>query len=504
MNRNPRSATVDPTSTGPGWRDYRDVLRRQAPVILVAVVLGGLIAFAAAANTPKRYTARSSVRLTSTSSPFNASSGRSADLTRAMLTEIQVAKGDAVEHRIDAAGGTQGATLDAIPGSETDTIVLSATASDRDVASDVANAYATAYLDERAERVTQSVDEGRDLANRRIADLNRQITELSRSSTLDAATITAQRGALADEIKDWQGKVSDAEFAAMLNPSGAELLTEANPPAGSVNMGLIPAGLVGAFLGFLVGLIVAGVLELLTPRVRSAMRARRLVEGVPTFDVRETRSSGALPSELRVLAAALRPSAVDGSRLVVALPVAGSVPARDSIATLAMLLARSGVPTALVDVDSPSDEAGIADVLRGERSMHEVVRAADAMPLRVVTSGLDADHLVDLDGDALATSLYELAEQSRVVLVLLPPPLESTMTATVTRAADDVLVVLDARALKRDVTATVEVLDALGADVSSLVFVDDRATGELQPGSEAEAVLEVSVLESQGDPAIQA
>ena len=246
-------------------RQYLRVLRRRKGVIALSVAVTMGIAIGASLLQTPVYQGRAEVLLQapSTETLFDPTSGQRTDPTRAVQTEIQVLKSrpvrDAVKRKLNFVSN-----VSAAPVGQTDVIRVSASSSSPRRAADVANAYATSYIDFRR---TQSVDDllaASQEVQKKINDIDGQIAALdsggSASSGVKASPQgTAERDSLISQEAVFKQKLDQLQVDAALKTGGAQLVTPAIIPTSPIAPRPIRSAVVALALGLGVGLqVVAG------------------------------------------------------------------------------------------------------------------------------------------------------------------------------------------------------------------------------------------------------
>lgn len=230
----------------------------------------------------------------------------------------------------------------------------------------------------------------------------------------------------------------------------------------------------GAAAGLLVGLLLAGLRQLLDNTISSPEQLQAVTDLPVLGSV--AHESGAksrrLVTELdprtprvesfRVLRTNVQFLGADTAQkvLVVTSPMAGE--GKTSTATnLALTLVRAGVSTLLVDGDlrRPSiaklfgitGSKGVTTVLLGKHELAEAIWHDDATGLDVLPSGIVPPNAADLvQTQAMAALLQRVGAAYDVVLVDSPPLLPVTDAALLGAQADGVIVVVRYGSTKRD------------------------------------------------------
>lgn len=184
-------------------------------------------------------------------------------------------------------------------------------------------------------------------------------------------------------------------------------------------------------------------------------------------------------AQLSVLNAAVQ----SGSRRIL---VTSSVPGEGKTAfaiSLARSLANNGYRTLLVDFDfrRPSvarrlglpPEPGLADFLRQEAPIEDVIRVDEATGLNVAPAGARAnqDPLRLLNSHLMSSSLNAFMEGYEVVIVDSPPTMVASDSALLARGCDAALYVVEwDKTPRHAVLAGVEYLQSMGGKVAGVIL----------------------------------
>ncbi len=303
-------------------------------------------------------------------------------------------------------------------------------------------------------------------------------TELSKQSAVDATkTVRAELKRLADSgdrssqrYLQLQRNLDSLQSVVALTTPTAQVINTATGYT-KVKPKLMIALVLGAFLGFGLGIGLAFLLEALDPRLRSPQAIADLV-GLPLLAVLPAKTRGPEPVTIRgrdeasteayrvLLAAAenVAGSPLRGMLLV----TSDSDPARASAAAvnLAIASARAGHATTLVDIgfSSPvlttllgaAEHAGISDAVIDRRPLRETmlpIKAASSgeetpAPLRFVPVGTKCEDPSELIGsDAVKEALEDLDAGDGIVIVDTGAVAGSSGAVSAASVADHTLLV---------------------------------------------------------------
>ena len=353
-----------------------------------------------------------------------------------------------------------GVTINVVPLSQADIVTIQATAPAAREASDAANSYAQAIIDQRTALFKSQLAA-------RIVQVGNQLAAFP----APLRTGNFAYVALEQELSQLRGSIG-------LNDPTLQLLTSAVPPAAAS----WPRPKLSIAIAFLVALLLgAGAaifLETINPRLtreselildhrlpilaRIPKVPRRVAEGYLT-------GTAALPQELwksyqtlrAVLATAGRSGAYPKSILVTsATPNDGKTM---TAVNLAIALASADMRVVLIDgdfhrpmvgtiFDAKVQRDGFVRMLRGEANLEEASVAAAGYPgLRLVLSSREQMHDLNiLEGDGVAKLLRRLESEADIVVIDAPPITEVAEALWLAAVAECVLLCVRVGHTRRD------------------------------------------------------
>jgi tyrosine-protein kinase len=250
---------VNDTRTAEEWREHPlAVLRRGIPILAATTVIVAVLAVAFALRQDNRYSASAEVFVTQ--SLENAITGvtvLSPDPDRVIATQSEVARvpavAELVAESVDGQGVTPQAVLDnssAIPNKEADVMTFEVTWGDKALATELANAYARAYLDYRQELDTGSIDQAE-------KGIQQELNSIK--------SISGVEGRFTDLLDESQRlrtlKTLRGSSSSLGRPATSAKQVQPRP---------IRNGLLGGFLGLILGIALVLSREALNTRIRSA------------------------------------------------------------------------------------------------------------------------------------------------------------------------------------------------------------------------------------------
>jgi succinoglycan biosynthesis transport protein ExoP len=465
-------------------KDYVAILGRRKWIIIILPVVAGLTAFVVSRQEAPLYQAKAEVLVNRSAGVVTAVTGvqdpATFDPERFLTTTAMVARSPELAVRVVRAAGVAGITPSALLGmssvtSQQDADLLDVSVSYRNPGDAVllANAYAREFTRYKTEVDTARVNDALRVLHARIADLQAQ-----GASSQSYQTLTQYQGQLETIgrlLADNTSVLQPAEGAGKVSPRPRRDL------------------LVGALLGFLVGLGIAFLAEALDRRVRtsediSAVLGLPLLGRVPR-PPRQLRKAnelvmlrepvGAAAEAFRKLRASLELANRErGARTIMFTSAEQREGKSTTVANLAIALARGGRRVALVDLDVRrpflhvffrlNDEHGFADVVLDEASVAEAMQEV-AVPMDLASRNdrrpaiasnssngrVEAESILHIlpcgaippaDPEFLArgqvsAALEELAEAFDIVLVDAPPLLAVADAMSLSTRVDAVVIV---------------------------------------------------------------
>jgi capsular exopolysaccharide synthesis family protein len=368
------------------------IIRRRKWIVISAIVLVPLVAFLYSHRQEKQYTATANLYFNDpTVGVLNAASSNvSIDPTRQAATDsalvslpiVSVYASRETDGRISAAEIQSSVSVDSDT-SNSDVIAVQAVSSSPQRAADIANAYGRGYIDFR-----RTSDR---------AALQTNIDQVQ--AQLDQLTPEQQASQQGRQLSD---QIEALRTAQALRTGDAELVQPAGPPSSPSSPKTKRNVAIGVFIGIVLGLGLAALLEQFDRRIRTVEDLER-VYGLPVL-ARVPRNRqltrGEIPTNaaepFRGLRTNLRYLSFD--RRLRSLLVASPLPAdgKSTIArALATTMAGMGDHVVLVDLDlhkqdnSRHDEVGLSTVLVGDDLDHALIEqevpAADGSHSRLLT-----------------------------------------------------------------------------------------------------------------------
>jgi polysaccharide biosynthesis transport protein len=482
-------------------RRHLDAIRRSRWLIAAIVVLLTVVVVAVSASLPNRYKATASIVKNVSTDPLATTDvnvvTRELATTNSLLTTTDVLAAAARK----VPGETEKSLQDSVSSTvdpNANLIFVTATAGSAARASQIANAVAQTFVDSQAQ------------AERR------QLTAARAGLLEEEARIRNQPGAAAQRQAIEQ-RLSELGVSLAAAGTDLQIAQRATPPDGRASPKPLRNGIIAAFLGLFIGILVALGRDQLVPRVSSQRELSRLIDlpllaSVPyvsrRFGLRPRLPSGIEYETYQSLAASLRFALPPGDepRLVLVTSALHAEGKSTVTARLGEALAQAGQPTLLISadlrwptmheiLDTPLSP-GLTDILQGveagtppedvRRQISEMTVPVHDQSRRGTLHLLPSGHKVDeparlLTGpglEAVADALLDL--EYGYVLVDSAPILGIADSLALARALHHVLFVARLDRLTLDTIFDVrEVLDRLDTEPLGMVVLGAR--GEASP-----------------------
>ncbi len=474
-----------------GPRDYLRILRRRRVIVLlgvfavfVPVVLLSLV------QTPI-YEAQAELLIQDRSSEtlFDPNSGVRNDPARQIQNELHIIESPPVR---DAVREKLGSVPDvsATPIGQTDLVRVAATSTDPARAAEVANAYTDAYIAHRREQAVDDVLAASGQVQSKISELQKQI---------DAAP-PEQREELVRAQSLFKQKLDQLQVDGALKQGGAQLVTPAVTPTTAVSPRPLRNGLLAVFVGLLLGICLAFLLNYLDDSVRTKDDFERVAPGLPVLGMIpvvsgwKTKDRPFLVSThdpmspaaeaYRTLRTSVQFLGLDQPMRILQLTSANAREGKTTtLANLAVALAGAGQRVLVVccDLRRPriheffglGNEVGFTSALLGKVPLADAIQAVPDQPgIDLLASGpLPPNPSELLSSNRTAEVLNTLRVEYDIVLVDSPPILPVTDALVLSRRVDAVLLVSVAGATTRkEVVRATELLIQVEAPLVGAVL----------------------------------
>lgn len=478
-------------------RFYLGVLRRRGWVIVLTTVLAGLAAFGASLLQTKVYDARADVLIgRQASDQVFTANGQYFDPKRNVETEVKVLESQAVS---DAAAKELGHAPDVTISSDevSDVVSVHARSDDPKRAAVDADAYAQAYVDYRFESTVGALLSAGQEVQTKIDDLDARLAMLPANSA-ERNALEAQRAYLVEQL----GRLEVS--ANLTNAGGAAVLAKAEVPSTPVSPKPLRNGLLGAVLGFFLGIGLAFLLEHFDDTIKERAGLEHALAGavpvigeIPEVAGSKKPKAGALlvvadeptstaAEAYRMLRTSVTFLGLDKRLRSILITSAAESEGKSTVtANLAVTLARAGKKVIVVDLDlrrpriheifGVSNMVGLTSVLLDESSLTEAIqRVPQAEQLAVLTCGKSPPNPSELlASPRVAEIIALLADVADVVVIDSPPVLPVADSLTIAGFVDGtILVARDGSSSRRAVHRAVELMNQVDAPLVGAVIND--------------------------------
>jgi succinoglycan biosynthesis transport protein ExoP len=413
----------------------------------------------------------------------------SEDPAREAATNVRLLQGELMKQRVERAlGGSIGGTVDVIPEGESNLVTVEATATDPDRAARIANTYAaeyTAFRRENARRVLRQEQR----------QVRREFEALPKGPAAAPERLALRR------------RLARLAVAAP-QAGGVRQVGSAAPPSSASSPYPVRNTLLGALVGLVLGLVLAGARDRLDRRIRDpreleSVFARPIIGRIPKSRALAKRHPGAhgLPPAEAEAFQALRANLVyfasDRGAHSVLVTSAEPGEGKTTIAwNLACAASSPGARVLLVEGDlrrptlarslGAGDGPGLTELLEGKAALAEVVRevavgsfdhgSEKPRTVHLILAGSSPANPLDLiDSERMRELLRTLPESYDLVVIDTPPTSTTADAIPLLSQVGGVIVV--GRLAKSDydsVTELSELLTRLDAPTFGVVVNSDE------------------------------
>jgi len=463
-------------------RDYLGVLQRRKKIVLlvVGVLAAGSLLSSFVQEPVYAASARLLLQPKQAESPFDANTGIRSDPVRALVTEIEVLNSQAVEAEVRRRIGTAPDVL-ATPIGQTDVVRVTAESTDPKRAADVANAYASAYIDVRRQQAVDGLlAAGKEIQDK-LTDLQQQIRGLDSQVTAAPApdqgaireSVSEQRQALVQQQSVFKQTLDKLTVDANLASGGAQLVGNALIPTAPIRPKPMRGAVLAAVVGLVLGAGVAFLVEYLDDSIKTREDLERISAPVPVIGViplvggwKEqeeerlvslTDPTSAAAEAYRTLRTAIQFVALDRPMGIVQVTSSNASEGKTTtLANLGVALAKAGQRVVLVccDLRRPRlheffglpNDVGFTSLLLGEAPLSRALQAVPDVPrLRLLASGPLPPNPSELLSSSRTREVFgALKADADIVLIDSPPVLPVTDALVLFRQVDATLMVFSA------------------------------------------------------------
>lgn len=492
-------------------RDYLAVIRRRRWIIIASV---GIVVAAAVAlsilQTPV-YAAHARVLLQPSKTVFEAGTGQASNALVRVDTEIQIFESVQVRDLVRKDRGSA-PPASVVQVGQTDVVDVSAESTDPEEAAEIANAYASSYIEFRRQQAIDSLLAAGEQIQRKINELQTPIDELNASAAAAAAAAAANRppntpvaaplpnpdrDALIGQQALFKQRLNQLQVDAALKDGGAQLVGPASIPTSPVRPRPVHNALLALGAGLVLGLAAAFTLDHLDDSIKSGAAIERAAPGlsllgaIPQVNwknkadaqvVSLSEPSSPAAEAYRSLRTSVTFLALDRKLKVVQVTSPNSAEGKSTtVANLAVAMAQAGQRVLLVDCDlrrprihvffDLANEVGFTSVLLGSVSLASAVQEVGPR-MRVLTAGPRPTNPSELLSSGRAAELLSAASaQADFVLIDCPPVLPVTDAAALSAQVDGTLLVVNAGVTSaKELNQALETLQRVDAPILGAVL----------------------------------
>jgi polysaccharide biosynthesis transport protein len=497
---------VQEGSEGLNLEQALGVLRRRTPLILLCVVVVAGVAFAVSRHESKKYTTTASLSFSNNQlseqvaglpaiNSGNQLSQQASDVQDVTLGDIAAKTASQLGHGLTATKVTQSLS---IAGQGESTVVdVAATSSSPVLAAEIANTYAHAYVAEQQasnHRYFQSA----------LALVNKQLAALSSKQRVGADGVALQ------------DRAESLGLLAELDYGDAQVAQEAAVPASASSPKTSRNVVLGGFLGLVLGLGLAFLLERLDRRIRrpdelEAKYGLPILGAVPKSSALSRAARGekgpraslppAVAEAFRLIRAHVRFLDADRNVRTILIASAASGDGRTTVARhLAEAAARMGSRVLLLEADLRHPTLsrqlglqyalGLTDVAIGAASIDEATQSIDldvsddattedrTLDVMTAGSGLPLNPGQLMETPSMAALLDRLRSAYDLVVIDTPPLAAVSDAFPLLAKADGVIVVSRIAHSRHDVAERLRrILDSSGASLLGLIANGAKSIG---------------------------
>jgi polysaccharide biosynthesis transport protein len=456
---------------GATLHSYLVVLRRRRWWVIALAVLGLAASLALSLTEAKQYSATAQLLVQSSGQGISLGTTPQQVTTTDVQTDLQLATSEPVVELVRRQLGSA-PPIAASEVAQTNVIALTATNASPVQAARIANAYASAFVEQTQKTAMSNLTTAQATLHEQINSLGKQIRSLQ-----GKAGATTQVSALINQQAVLKEEVAQLEVNGATATSGVESVTSARPPTSPSSPKPIQDALLGLAVGLLLGLGAGFLRESLDDRLSSKDAAERfgaapVIAMVPMVNSwrKGNRSEVASRSEPTSPAAeayrSLRTSlqftrqAQELRTLLVTSPAAAEGKT-STLANLGAVFAQAGERVVLVSCDlrrprlgqlyGIEEQAGLTTVLLGQQTLEQALQQVPGYDcLWLLGAGPVPPNPAELlDGPKAREIFAALKENFDLVLVDSPPVLPVTDAMVLSKYADGTLLVVAAGQTKR-------------------------------------------------------
>ena len=494
-------------------RDYLKVLRARKWIIIESVVIVAVSSVVFTLLQPRLYVGQAKVLISSQDAGTALLGSSIGDLSGQTDRNIQTQAGlirvrPLAEATIRDLG--LGVTPDELlkhvvvtTNSQTNLVVVSATAENPERAADIANAMANGYVQWSRDTKRESIQRASKQLEPRLAEAQAQVLALGRKildqrktdkfgNVINDSTLQAELTIATSLYASLIEKLETLRVNEQLETSTGRVVSSAIPNPLPISENPLRSGFLGLLVGLALGVSLAFLLEYLDNTIKSADEAEKLYGGPVLGQIPLERFATGEDRRLTIVQhpgssvaesyRALRNSLdfINFQHDMKVLLVSSSAPGEGKstvAANLAAGLAQSGNKVVLLNSDfrrpttdqffAVTNAIGLSDVLTGASSLKSALQRSDDEQLLLLTAGKMPPNPSELLGsEKMSLLIDDLKEWADWIIIDSPPLLAVADAAAIARWVDGVLMVSRAATSTRESARKGrEMLDKVGAHI---------------------------------------
>jgi capsular exopolysaccharide synthesis family protein len=522
MTTTTSSPVSSPSVLSLSLQSYLQMLRRRRLLILgIALLTAALAALPAALEDPV-YSSTAQVRISTLDEEgvFRTNANLNQlpnDRFIVQLNEMEVIRSRSMRSAVEAQ------LLDGVPEFEnpeveqvlyTEIVEITITADDPATAADVANTYASVFVEDRRNRSVETLNEKVDELRQQSASASREIDSLSAElarpdlSPADSTNLQLRQQALVSQVLDFNARADELSVEAALRGRGTEVVAAAELEMNPIRPSATQNAAVGLVIGLLLALAIAVVVDTVQDRINSSDDLAEVRPDLPVLATAprfhpedlDDASGFAVREAFRYLRTGLRVRALSSPlRSILITSAIGEEGKTTAAVQLAKAMAETADRVVLLDCDlrrpslhthfGLSNDRGLTSVVVGDASLADVIHFIDDN-LAVITAGPPVQNPTEvLSSEQFALVLDAVVAQADLAILDSPPVLPVADALIAGQLVDGVVTVCRiGQVRRRQVREMFNRLDASELDVIGTVANDavtDAAYSYYGPDPEA-------------------
>ncbi len=512
MTATSSAPAISPSMLSLSLQSYLQMLRRRRWLIIGITILAGVLAALPALLADDVYSSTAQVRISTldeegvfrTDANINQLPN---DRVIVQLNEMEVIRSKSTRSAVEAQ------FLDEVPEFEdpevelilfTEIVDITIKADDPATAADVANTYASVFVEDRRGRSVQALVDKIDELRQQSADASREIDSISTQLAQpnlppnQMTSLQVRQQTLISQVLDFDARADELSVEAALRGRGTEVVTAAELNLDPIRPSAAQTGAIGVVLGLLLALAIAVVVDTVQDRINSSDDLAEVRPEIPVLasaphfnpQAPDAPAGDALREAFRYLRTGLRVRALSTPlRSILITSASGEEGKTTAAVQLAKAMAETGDRVVLIDCDlrrptlhqhfDLTNERGLTSVVVGDDSLADVIHFIDDR-LAVVTAGPTVQNPTEvLSSEQFVRLLDALVEQSNMTILDSPPVLPVADALIAGQHVDGIVAVSRiGEVRRRQVREMFNRLDASELTVLGVVANDDSAKAQ--------------------------